>query len=178
MRDNIWKVSNWAVMYQQHNSDEHQGAEHKNDLQEKEAPHSQTAFASELFFHNHLKQGMLWMCHVPDGHGPRQQNFSRWGGVLTDLMHGLLLWNQGVKQRGKGFQVHQIFCPGNALHVSSSHFLLHVWLRMAKPNISHCHRVRAGRFRTKKPHHGWGYVTYWIAFQFLKDGWDYSSMMV
>lgn len=77
-------------MYQQLNSSEHQGAGHESDLQENSASHSQRASAPELLFHKHLSQRILWMCHIPDGHGPRQQNFSRWVGVLTDLMHDLL----------------------------------------------------------------------------------------
>lgn len=77
-------------MYQRHNSGECQGAQHKRGLQEKGAPHIQTAFSSELLIHNHLNPWITWLFHILDGHGPRQQNFSRWGGVLTDLMHGLL----------------------------------------------------------------------------------------
>lgn len=130
IRAKIRQVLNWAWMYQQQNSSECRGAEHESDLWEKEAPHGQRAFAPELLCHKHLSQGMLWKCHIPDGHEPRQQNFSRRGGVLTDLMHGLLgavafsYETKGWHREEKAFGFIS-FCA-QAMHLTSPHFFLHV----------------------------------------------------
>lgn len=150
IRAKIRKVLNQSEMYQQQNSGDCQGAEHKSGLQEEEGPHCQTAFV----LHDHLKQWRIWICHIPDGHGTRQQSFSRWEGVLTDLRHGLLgavaffHESKGWYREEKAFGF--ISFSAQAMHLMSPH-LIHMWLRMTNKMFPTVTEVRAGRFWTKKP---------------------------